>query len=132
MLNTASVPYNDVRQPIFLPRSRNGGEICCLSQVDHPYKFRALRGENISVRLAEFSQVHRYRDFCRVEASIRVVFQVHPSLPTFDEVILTSVPIPPASEIRQLRKKLIRSAVNLVLYMQSYQERGLSQTILTA
>lgn len=132
MLNTVSVPYNDVRRPITLPRSHEAGEVYCLSHTDHPYKFHALRGENISVCLAEFSEVHRYRDFCRVAAVIRVVFKVQPSLSTFDEVMLTSVPIPPASEIRQLRKKLIRSAVNLVLYTQSYHERGPSHITLTA
>jgi len=132
VMNTVSESRGEIRQPTTLSRSYNGGEVSCLSQTNRPHTFRALTGENISVCLSEFSRVRRYRDFCRVEAVVRVVFQVHPSLPNFEETILTSVPAPSALGTGVLRKKLVRSAINLVLHMQNNREKGLVEITLSA
>lgn len=117
-VNTAGVPV-----------PHNSGEVAYLSHVDRPYSFTALTGERVCVCLAEFSNVRRYRDFCRVEASVRVVFQLQPALEVRVETFLTSVPFTPASENgTSYRQKLIRSAVNLALLTRANDVEGLLRT----
>lgn len=66
---------------------------------------------------ASFRRVRRYREFCRVEALVTVVFQYHPALPPRVERLLTSVPILPDGHTNRLRERLIESAISLAVLM---------------
>ena len=104
------------------------GDVIYPARFDLHYKFQTFGNERASVSLAEFSQVRRYKDFCRIEAIVYVTFTIHPSLPPISTSILTSVPTPRSFEHGQLRRKLIRSAVNLALLMPQYSQEELLRT----
>jgi hypothetical protein len=104
------------------------GEVMNSAQSDQPYTFLTLRGEEASVCLAEFSQVQRYRDFCRIEAVVNVTFRLQPSLPLQFASVLTSAAILPGASLGDMRKRLIRSAVNLALLLPNSAEVELRKT----
>lgn len=128
MVTQVPVPSDVRHEPTDGAFTQSGSTVSYLPEAVHPYKFRAFGGEKICVCLAEFSDVRRYRDFCRIEAVVRVVFQIQPSLPPLELSIMTSVPTSRSATDGHLRLRLIRSAVNLGLLMHASEQEGLRKS----
>jgi hypothetical protein len=125
MLSPVPVPFDECHELTNGALLHDRNDVTYFPQTVPPYKFRALGGETICVCRAEFSDVRRYRDFCRIEAVVRVVFQIQPSLHTLDISILTNAPIPQTKVGGHLRLRMIRNAINLALHLPRLEQERL-------
>ncbi|UOA32320.1 hypothetical protein DSM110093_02110 [Sulfitobacter sp. DSM 110093] len=66
-----------------------------------------------TVSEARFRKVHYARDFGRVEAMVEVTYMRHPSEPPRTVCLRASVSLGGSGQRRDLRQRLIQSAVNL-------------------
>ena len=112
-MNTRAVRTLD-QLPVDLTRC---GNVVYPADFERPCAFLTIEEKKVVVSLAQFSQVIRYRDFCRVEAVVDVTFQLLPSLHPIQASVLTHVPIQSEIAPGELRRKLVRSAVTLALLM---------------
>ncbi|MFG6530957.1 MULTISPECIES: hypothetical protein [unclassified Sulfitobacter] len=62
---------------------------------------------------ARFHSVHYARDFGRVEAMVEVTYTCHPAAMPQRVYLRTNVPLRPAGQRQELRRRLIQSAVTL-------------------
>ncbi|MCE0505526.1 hypothetical protein LR948_09190 [Roseivivax sp. GX 12232] len=70
------------------------------------------------------TNVHRERDFGRVEAWVTIVVQYAPCLPPRTTRLLVGVPAPTSLRPGELRKKLIVTTLNLATLMHRAERGG--------
>ncbi|MFG6561044.1 hypothetical protein [Sulfitobacter sp. 1A15299] len=77
----------------------------CLPSDDSPV--------TLTICDARFHSVHHARDFGRVEAMVEVTYTCHPAAMPQRVYLRTNVPLRPAGQRQELRRRLIQSAVIL-------------------